>query len=237
VEDYDRAIADFERILDPKNQPADRKFDFSLDYVVINDLAQAYFKRAQLEGNNAKTRDPFLVKAIRRYERTLELDKEDLDAHYGLNQCYERLGRAMPDVRLPDEPVATDETSLLALGRDMHDGQAAKEKRLEAAARLARFVVALGQEPTRAEQPKRMRFEGLIAMLRPVFHEEQDADLRAAAAHVLGHLHREMHVIFKPDDVARSRAARTYRETHPAANHAAEAIVIYPLIRAGAPGF
>jgi tetratricopeptide (TPR) repeat protein len=237
VEDYDRAIADFERILDPKNQPADRKFDFTLDYVVINDLAQAYFKRAQLEGNNAKTRDPFLAKAIRQYERTLELDKEDLDAHYGLNQSYERLGRAMPEVRLPDEKVATDEASLLALSRELRDGQAAKEKRLEAAARLARGVIALGQEPTRAEQPKRMRFEGLIVQLRAMFREEQDADLRAAAAHVLGHLHREMHVIFKPDDVARSRAARTYREKNPAANHAAEAIVIYPLSRAGAPGF
>ncbi len=237
VEDYDRAIADFERILDPKNQPVDRKFDFTLDYVVINDLAQAYFKRAQLEGNNAKTRDPFLIKAIQRYERTLELDKEDLDAHYGLHQCYERLGRAMPDVRLSNEPVATDETSLLGLGRELRDSQTSKEKRLEAAARLARAVVALGQEPIRAEQPKRMRFEALIALLRPMFHEEPDADLRAAAAHVLGHLHREMHVIFKPDDVARSRAARIYRETHPAANHAAEAIVIYPLNRAGAPGF
>src|SRR5262249_44114131 len=151
----------------------DRKFDFTLDYVVINDLAQAYFKRAQLEGNNAKTRDPFLAKAVRQYERTLELDKEDLDAHYGLNQSYERLGRAMPEVRLPDEKVATEEASLLALSRELRDGKAAKEKRLEAAARLARDVVALGQEPTRAERPKRMRFEGLIVQLRPMFCEEQ----------------------------------------------------------------
>src|SRR5262249_54398028 len=125
VEDYDRAIADFERILTPKNQPADRKFDFTLDYVVINDLAQAYFKRAQLEGNNAKTRDPFLAKAVRQYERTLELDKEDLDAHYGLNQSYERLGRAMPEVRLPDEKVATDDARLLSLSREQRYGHAA----------------------------------------------------------------------------------------------------------------
>jgi hypothetical protein len=26
------------------------------------------------------------------YERVLAIDPEDLDAHYGLNQCYERLG-------------------------------------------------------------------------------------------------------------------------------------------------
>jgi tetratricopeptide (TPR) repeat protein len=237
IEDYDRAIADFESVLNPKNQPADRKFDFTLDYVVINDLAQAYFKRSQLEGSNAKTRDPFLVKAIRQYEQTLGLEKEDLDAHYGLFQCYDRLGRAMPEVRLPDEKPATDEAGLLALTRELRDGKAAKDKRLEAAARLARAVVALGQEPTRAEQPKLMRFEALSAQLRPLFHEEEDADLRAATAHVLGHLHREMHAIFKPDDVARSRSAKEYRAKYPAANHAAEAIVIYPLNREGAPGF
>jgi hypothetical protein len=38
---------------------------------------------------------------------------------------------------------------------------------------------------------------------------------------VLAVLHRESHLARKPDEIARSRAARLYREKHPAANHAA----------------
>jgi tetratricopeptide (TPR) repeat protein len=228
VEDFDRAITDFEKVLDPKNQPEARKFDFSMDFVVINDLALAYFKRSQLEGNNARTRDPFLVKAIQQYERTLQLEKEDLDAHYGLHQCYARLGGKAPESAVSEEKVATDEASLSALARDFRDGKTSKEKRLETVGRLAQAVIALGKEPTKADQPKRMRFEALITQLRPAFQDESDAELRAAAARALGYLHYEMYAIFRPDDVARSLAAKEYRAKHPAADHAAEAIVIYP---------
>ncbi len=40
---------------------------------------------------------------------------------------------------------------------------------------------------------------------------------------------------YKPDDNAADRAVRLAREKYPAANHAAEAVVIYPLQRPGAP--
>ncbi len=76
----------------------------------------------------------------------------------------------------------------------------------------------------------------LLAQIEPYFHRENDADLKAAAAYVLDRLHQEMHAIFKPDDIAQSRAVQKHRGKHPAANHAAEAIVIYPLNRQGAPG-
>ena len=45
----DEAITSFEKILDPGNQPVDRKFDFTRDYVVSNELAATLFKRAQQE--------------------------------------------------------------------------------------------------------------------------------------------------------------------------------------------
>jgi tetratricopeptide (TPR) repeat protein len=48
--------------------------------------------------------------------------------------------------------------------------------------------------------------------------------------------HRRLHARYKPDDNAAGRAQRLARERYPAANHAAEAVVIYPLQRAGAPG-
>ncbi len=44
-------------------------------------------------------------------------------------------------------------------------------------------------------------------------------------------LHRKLHLRYKPDDNATGRAIRLAREKYPAANHAAEAVVIYPLDR------
>ncbi len=178
-----------------------------------------------------------MLEAIEQYERTLRLDPEDLNAHYGLHQCFRLLGRAMPKVKLQEKTAGTDEASLQALGKALLDGKADKAARLEAAGRLAEAVSALGAEPISASQPKRIRFETLLAQVEPFFHQEGDPDLKAAAAHVLDKLHRELHAIFKPDDLAQSRAVQAHREKHPAANHAAEAIVIYPLNRKGAPGF
>jgi tetratricopeptide (TPR) repeat protein len=48
--------------------------------------------------------------------------------------------------------------------------------------------------------------------------------------------HRTLHLKYKPDDNAQGRAVRLAREKYPAANHAAEAVVKYPLQRPGAPG-
>jgi tetratricopeptide (TPR) repeat protein len=48
--------------------------------------------------------------------------------------------------------------------------------------------------------------------------------------------HEELHLRYKPDDNAQARAERLARERYPAANHAAEAVVKYPLHRDGAPG-
>ena len=226
AKDFDRAIADFERILDPDNQPHHRKFDFTRDYVVINKLGQTLFKRSQFELSPGR-RDAFLLRAIARYERTLELDPEDLDAHYGLTQCYRTLGLGLK-VALPGGQESTRTEALQALADKLLDAGAAKEGRREAAARLGRAVTELGRERTTAKNPKRPRFDALVARVRPFFEKERDADLRAAAAAVLGHLHRELHAIYRPDELATGRATRLYRQKHPAANHAAEAIVIYP---------
>ena len=48
--------------------------------------------------------------------------------------------------------------------------------------------------------------------------------------------HRSLHEKYRPDDNARDRAFAAARRADPAADHAAQAIVIYPLQRAGAPG-
>jgi hypothetical protein len=83
-----------------------------------------------------------------------------------------------------------------------------------------------GTDPT---APKLPVLQALINQCRPIYETATDEGLRTAAAHVLAAFHRQAHRIFKPDETAQDRAVRLYRQSHPAANHAAEAIVIYPL--------
>src|SRR4029077_3358677 len=97
-EHFDAAIADFERIVDPKNQQQDRRFDFTLDYVVLDRLGNTLFKRSQLEGDDPAAERQYLERAVAAFERTLAIDPEDVDAHFGLSQCYARLGRDGPRV-------------------------------------------------------------------------------------------------------------------------------------------
>jgi uncharacterized protein (DUF2164 family) len=141
------------------------------------------------------------------------------------------------ELELPEKAPKTDEASMQELARVLLDGKADKAVRREAAVRLFQAVTALGNEPISATQPKRPRFELLLAQIERYFHRESEAEMKAAAAYVLDALHGELYAIFKPDDIAESRAMQKYRQDHPAANHAAEDIVIYPLHRKGAPGF
>ncbi len=225
------AIANFQSILDPDKQPRERGFDFTKDYRVINDLGRALFERASFERGKSGQRDAFLLQAIEQYERTLKLDSENEKAHFGLHQCFQVLGRPMSALKLPEETSKTDEASLQELANTLLDDKLDKQARRLAAGRLARAAAALGAEPVSAKQPKRSRFELLVARIEPYFHRETDTELREAAAFVLDRLHLELFQIFKPDELAQNRAIQAYRAKHPAADHAAEAIVIYSLHR------
>src|SRR5262245_55296181 len=142
--DFDAVVKDFERILDPDSQPRERKFDFRRDYVVINKLGQTLFKRAQLEAK-AADRDRFLLRAIEQYERTLAIDPEDLDAHYGLYQSFHLLGLSAP--RPGAAAADTDEEALLTMSATLRDARATRKARMSAAVGLTRAVVTLGREP------------------------------------------------------------------------------------------
>ncbi len=71
-----------------------RKFDFSLDYEVINLLGQTIYDRAmkiydpaRKEERNAKLRE-----AVEVFHRTLKIDSENVDAHANLHSLYAALG-------------------------------------------------------------------------------------------------------------------------------------------------
>jgi tetratricopeptide (TPR) repeat protein len=119
----DQAIVDFERVLATgPSEVGARRFDFSADYEVINELGQALFERAKLErGPSAENaRRQFLQKAAAQFEETLRLDAENVTAHYALSLIYAQLGDAQraadhtalharykPDDNARDHAIAT----------------------------------------------------------------------------------------------------------------------------------
>ncbi len=144
----DEAIENFESILALDSEETRRRgFDFSLDYRLLDELGQTFFERAKKERGKARRprRDELLGKSKEHFERALELDPENVAAHYNLSLIAQQMGDA-------------------------------------AAART----------------------------------------------------HFDLYRKFRPDDNARDRAVAVARSADPAANHAAEAIVIYDLQRPGA---
>ncbi|MCC9601196.1 tetratricopeptide repeat protein [Stieleria sp. JC731] len=121
-----------------------RGFDFSLDIEVINLLGRTLFDlgNARARQDREDESEGYFREAITRFNKTLEIDPENVTAHFNLQLLYEKLG-----------------------------------------------------EPENAAK------------------------------------HRELHLRYKPDDNAKGRAVRLARQKYPAANHAAEAVVIYSLQR------
>ena len=144
----EEAIANFQSILDADTtEMRQRGFDFSLDYRVLNRLGLALFERSNLERGESHQdrRKATLGEAKEIFDRVLELDPENVTAHYNLSRLFQRLDNK------------------------------------EAAAR-----------------------------------------------------HLTLYRAYKPDDNARDRAIAIHRANNPAADHAAQAIVIYDLQREGA---
>jgi len=145
----EEAEANFRKVLEDQTQEMQmRGFDFSFDYEVRNLLGLTLHDRAsQFRGKAmAEQRTYFLEEAARQFEKTLQIDSENVAAHYNLQLIYGQL-----------------------------------------------------ENPERANE------------------------------------HRQLHERYKLDDNAADRAVALARKKYPAANHAAEALVIYPLRRPGAP--
>jgi tetratricopeptide (TPR) repeat protein len=230
-EDLDRAAGQFAKIVDPANRPRDRNMDFTKDYVVLGRLGLTLFKRGLHEPDGSDAQRAVLLKAVDAYERALAVDPEDLMAHYGLQQCYARLGADAPEADAL--PAAGSITDLAATAADAKRPPA---ERTAAAGRLTAAAAELGQRRPDPKAPRLPPLTEARTTLRAAFAAEADPAVRSALAAALAAVHRELHAIFKPDENARSRAAATYRAGHPAANAAAEAIVFYPTNRPGAPG-
>ncbi len=136
-------------IYDQTPEMRKRQFDFSLDYVVINQLGETLFDLAKQQRGESRAakRKEYLEQSVEQFQKTLSIDPENVTAHYNLQLLYAQLGKDKLSTR-----------------------------------------------------------------------------------------HRKLHALYKPDDNAADIAISAARKRYPAANHAAAAIVIYPLQRKNSPG-
>jgi hypothetical protein len=219
--DLEAAIAELERIVDPANQPRERGFDFTRDYIILNLIANRYFKRAQGEDPGSDAQRRFLLKAVDYSERTLAIDPDDVEAHDLLKQCYAAL--AGP----PGDSAVLPFSALPERANHAADTAQPRASRMAAADALRAGLDGISRQPARADQPKLNALRGIWKTLRPAYHAEPDAEVKAALAGALTALHQEFHTIFKPDEVAQS-VRQAYRAKHPAADYAARDRVVYP---------
>ncbi len=218
TEDLLAVIADLEKLLDPKGQPADRGFDFTKDYVAWNMLANLQFKVRKAHPEGSAERRTATVKAIQSAERVIALDAEDVTAHDLLALAYGELAGNVPAVTTKSDPRADLMTKQAAVAADAREAAVARRQACDL------LLADLPKLPA----PKLTTMREVMGKLRPAFHAEKDAAVQSALAGVLAVYHRESHEIYKPDEVARSNATRIYRAKNPAANYAAGDRVIYP---------
>jgi tetratricopeptide (TPR) repeat protein len=90
----DQAIQEFKSIIqDSYPELQQRKFDFSLDVIVLNELGQTLFERAKMDRLKPAQQNARLQEAVDTFNRSLTIDPENLAAHYNLALLHEQLGQ------------------------------------------------------------------------------------------------------------------------------------------------
>ncbi|RLS39273.1 MAG: hypothetical protein DWH82_06125 [Planctomycetota bacterium] len=227
---FDQAIKAFQSIVDPANQPRERGFDFSRDYVVWNRLALTLYQRAQLAPSGSPEQTRFLSESAQAYLRVLKEDAEDLTAHYGLSQTLTDLAGEQaqaPPLTNPEGGCLT-EAELLAMAN-----QAAKpgsfEQREEALRLMAQGIALWAAQPSLPGAPRLSPLRRALKALDEAWLESAaEPRVRVALSGILVNGHRLAHTLLKPDDLARAKTTTLFRSRHAAANAAAEAITLYP---------
>ena len=207
--------------------------NFTKDYVVLGRLGQAYFRRSQLELQGSTAQTQFLDKAVATYQQVLAIDPEDLMAHYGLNQCYGQLGAGTLKSNDLVEGTLGEMETLLKQAVEGSPLDSTAIWKSHSASRLSDVMTELGRRPPDAKAPRIKPFQNARIRLQKAYVVEKESVVKEAYALALSAIHRELHALLKPDELARSATTREYRKNHPAANAAAEAIVIYPTDRFG----
>jgi tetratricopeptide (TPR) repeat protein len=241
----DEAITSLESVLATK--VPDRKFDFSLDYRVIDELGAAFYARAhdpRVPMDSPERRD-YLHKAIGAFRRALAIDSEDVPAHNGLRQAYgdpawsEKSGGG--PVAATGEPagggtLGVDPDALLKRALRVADARSSPAERRAQALVLSGEIDRFMDGPRPRYQSRMEPLHELVAILGPAWDAETDAAARSALARALEATHRRLHERLKADETAEGKAFALARKKDLAADHNAQSIVIHSLHRKGAPG-
>jgi tetratricopeptide (TPR) repeat protein len=238
------ATDNFESVL--ATRVPERKFDFSLDYRVINELAATYYVRARnVIPVTLPERVDLLKKAIAAHRRTLAIDSEDVTAHYGLGQAFgdaawgNKRGFDHPpegEKQAPEGLPAVDPDALLKLATSIANRQTPPATRRSQASLLAREVERFMEGPRPKFQSRMEPLHEIVEILGPAWDAETDLAARSALARALELTHKWLHERLKPDETAEGKAFAIARKNNPAANQNAQSIVIHSLHRKGAPG-
>lgn len=230
----DEAVANFESVLNTRIP--ERKFDFSTDFFVINELAQASYGRSRIEPVDSPERKTWLKKAITAYHRTIKIDAEDVAAHYGLGLAFgdPAWGDKPPEPVAPKEAV--DLESLAKQIPGILDANAPSATRKDRALKLAEDVSRYVKGPRPKYQSRLEPLYEVTDGLAKPWEQAADPEVQAAIGRVLEVSHKALHERLKPDETAEGRAFAIARQNNPAANLNAQSIVIHPLHRPGAPG-
>lgn len=236
----DEAIASYESVLNTKIP--DRGFDFSLDFEVINAMARSLYNRARLEELGAPERQAFMRKAILAYRRTLTIDSENVDAHYGLGLAFSDPSWKADLSGLAKEGVFPKKAEGNVADELRARTDWAVEENVPPAIRGARALGVLESVETLTSSPRPefgSRLEPLyeaVEKLGAAWEKETDPATQWAQARALEKTHKTLHSLLKPDETAEGRAVANARKNDPAADRNAQSIVIHSLHRPGAPG-
>ncbi|WP_165234224.1 multiheme c-type cytochrome [Aquisphaera insulae] len=236
----EEAMASYESVL--KTKIPDRKFDFGLDFVVLDELAANQYAMARGFPVDGPERKEWLKKAIATYHRSLGVDSEDMTAHYGLGLAFGDPAwgsrQAAPPAAASEAgtPPAVTPEDLARLGGAVADPKRPAAERKEQAVELARAVQRYMREPRPKFQSLLEPLHELSATLGPAWEREVDGETQVAVGRVLEATHKALHERLKPDETAEGRAFAIARRDSAAANMNAQSIVIHPLNRPGAPG-
>jgi tetratricopeptide (TPR) repeat protein len=229
--DLDEAIENYRKVLSTRDPS--RGFDLSDDYEVNNALGNVLYGRARREKLDSPERIGLLEQTIGVYRHTLEVDSENVFAHYGLGLAYAELGRSdKKSAPQLERPVSAE--GLIEQATALADGKV--PSRPGAARRLGATVTAFMIGP-RPEYGSRLEpLLEVVDRLGPVWEREPDPSAKAALAKTLATTHKALHAMFKPDETAEGRAVAIARKNDDAADQNAQSIVIHSLHRPGAPG-
>ncbi len=235
--ELDDAIAKYKAVLETRI--GERKFDFSRDFEIINALGRTLWGRYFQEEPGSAARSGLLDETIATFRRTLDVDSENVDAHYGLGIAYSELARTHDAVRpaaTAADPAEVTAEALVALADRSVDAKLPLADRAEAARSLARALDRFLTSPRPEFGSRLTPMHQIVAKLAGPCASETDGPTRAALAAALAATHKTMHFLYKPDETAEGVAQKNARQNDPAANLNANAVVIHPMHRDGAPG-